>query len=175
MRCYVRGGSDSFYFGILFHLGAPLWGTTSSCLWQWHCLWQMFWLRADKKIQISIFFFFFFPPHKWLALPGMFWQGGHNFKLNVNVEAFQSSKLQRFLSMAQGEIKLSMLTGCCDGRGQLWYQSLSFCLGTNLDTREALSCFHFTPLTALSLLETSERRTGHSWIFPSTSRRWLVA
>lgn len=41
--------------------------------------------------------------------------------------------------MAQGEIKLSMLTGCCDGRGQLWYQSLSFCLGTNLDTREALS------------------------------------
>lgn len=61
--------------------------------------------------------------------------------------------------------------GCCDGRGQLWYQSLSLFPCTNLDTREALSITELLPLhslTTFSLLETSESPEGHSWIFPST-------
>lgn len=122
--------------------------------------------QEDSDLYFLLYFFFFSLSD---LPPGIFWQGGNNFKLNVNVEAFQSPKLQRFLSMAQGEIKLS------NADVLLWWEGAALVPKSNLDTREALSITELLSLHSFNNSWKPQSSAGFSLLhFPSLSRWWLL-
>lgn len=118
--------------GYCFYLGALL-CRTSSCVWLQTLVVADVMTQSRQEDSDFCFFISDLPP-------GMFWQGGYHFKLNVNVEAFQSYKLQRFLSVTQRNKVLCMLITCCGGRMlgiALVLKSIVYCFVTNLDTRSS--------------------------------------
>lgn len=169
------------FWGDCFHLGAPLCRRMSSYIWLQEL--TVADVMSQSRQEDSDFIprcpppppFFFFISN---LPPGMFWQGRYHFILNVNVETFQSFKLQRFLSMTQRNKKSGVHADHLPwGSSSTKPHNLLPCYRSGHERQcPWVSNFDFVPLITVFLCKLCKSQRGRAGfsLLPSGRLRWWV-